>query len=113
MAASKHYRTMFHRSVFTVGWKPKLTRRLKQLVSPNSYDDPAPDGGNMIISGRSGARKNAARQRLADSLRANLSRRKAQQREQKKQQAAHLSNTATVDAGPHETLSSQALPPRE
>ena len=83
------------------------------MVTFRSSDERASDGGNMISPDRSGQRKDAMRQRLAESLRANLRRRKAQQREQKRQQAAHPSNTATAEASSLETLSSQALLPRE
>ena len=53
----------------------------------------------MGTSGRTGQRKDRARQRLADSLRANLLRRKAQQREQKRLGAANMSATANAGTG--------------
>jgi hypothetical protein len=43
-----------------------------------SNDRPDPDGGKPVLSGAAGSRKAAERLRLAQALRANLGRRKAQ-----------------------------------
>ncbi|MGB7965753.1 MAG: hypothetical protein WCF64_05945 [Methylocella sp.] len=52
-----------------------------------SNDRPVPDGGNPNLSGAAGSRKAAERLRLAQALRANLGRRKAQKIERRKQTA--------------------------
>jgi len=52
-----------------------------------SNDRPGPDGGNSALSGAAGPRNAAERLRLAQALRANLGRRKAQKRERRKQTA--------------------------
>jgi len=44
-------------------------------------DRPAPAGTNGVVSGAAGPGKVAGRQRLAEALRANLGRRKAQKRD--------------------------------
>jgi hypothetical protein len=49
-----------------------------------SNDRPELDGGNPALSGAAGPRNAAVRQRLAQALRANLGRRKAQKRERRK-----------------------------
>jgi len=69
------------------------------MVSSRSSDSSAPGGGDIGTSGRTGQRKDRARQRLADSLRANLLRRKAQQREQKRLGAANMSATTNAGTG--------------
>jgi len=50
-----------------------------------SNDRPVPDGGNPVLSGAAGLRKAAERLRLAQALRANLGRRKAQKMDRRKQ----------------------------
>ncbi|MGH6848371.1 MAG: hypothetical protein ACREC0_13325 [Methylocella sp.] len=50
-----------------------------------SNDRPVPDGGNPALSGAAGSHKARARQRLADALRANLGRRKAQKIDRRNQ----------------------------
>jgi hypothetical protein len=50
-----------------------------------SNDRPVPDGGNPVLSGAAGSRKAAERLRLAQALRANLGRRKAQKIDRMKQ----------------------------
>ena len=50
-----------------------------------SNDRSVPEGGNPALSGAAGSRKAAERLRLAQALRANLGRRKAQMRERRKQ----------------------------
>jgi hypothetical protein len=107
LAASERYRTLLHCCVHR-RLEARIHERIKGMVSSRSSDDPASDGGNMVMSGRSSQRKDAMRQRLAESLRANLRRRKAQQREQKRQQAVPLSDTAKAEAAAPQTLSSQA-----
>jgi hypothetical protein len=52
-----------------------------------SNDRPAPEGGNPVLSGAASSRKAVERLRLAQALRANLGRRKAQKRERRKQAA--------------------------
>jgi hypothetical protein len=52
-----------------------------------SNDRPVPEGGNLVLSGAASSRKAAERLRLAQALRANLGRRKAQKRERRKQAA--------------------------
>ncbi|MDQ6869030.1 MAG: hypothetical protein M3178_11750 [Pseudomonadota bacterium] len=50
-----------------------------------SNDRPVLEGGNPILSSAAGPRSAAARQRLAEALRANLGRRKTQKRERRRQ----------------------------
>jgi hypothetical protein len=50
-----------------------------------SSDRSVPDGGNPVLSGAAGARKAAERLRLAQALRANLGRRKAQKIDRRNQ----------------------------
>jgi hypothetical protein len=50
-----------------------------------SNDRPVEDGGNPVLPGAAGPRNAAERLRLAQALRANLGRRKAQKRERRKQ----------------------------
>ena len=83
------------------------------MVSSDTGDESVQAGGNTAMSRRSGQHKDETRKRLAQSLRANLHRRKAQQRQQMRQKAAHLSNAATAEARAPETIPSQALLPRE
>jgi hypothetical protein len=52
-----------------------------------SNDRPVPEGGNPVLSGAAGSRKAAERLRLAQALRANLGRRKAQKIDQRKQES--------------------------
>jgi hypothetical protein len=56
-------------------------------LSGSNNDRPVPEGGNPALSGAAGSRKAAERLRLAQALRANLGRRKAQKRERRKQTA--------------------------
>ncbi len=51
----------------------------------DSNDQPDPDGGNPVMSGAAGSRKAAEHRRLAQALRANLGRRKAQKMARRKQ----------------------------
>ena len=52
---------------------------------PGSSDRPVPDAGNPVLSGLADSRKAAERARLAQALRANLGRRKAQKIDRRKQ----------------------------
>jgi hypothetical protein len=52
-----------------------------------SNDAPVPEAGNPALSGAASSRNAAERLRLAQALRANLGRRKAQKRERRKQTA--------------------------
>jgi hypothetical protein len=61
----------------------KLFERPKVMSLSGSND--RPDVGNPILPDAAGPRNAAARQRLAKALRANLGRRKAQERERRKQ----------------------------
>jgi hypothetical protein len=65
----------------------KLFERLKVMSLCGSNDRSVPEGGNPVLSGVAGSRKAAERLRLAQALRANLGRRKAQKRERRKQTA--------------------------
>jgi len=49
-----------------------------------SNDRPVPEGANPVLSGAAGSRKAAERLRLANALRANLGRRKAQKIDRRK-----------------------------
>ncbi len=62
-------------------------RKTKVMSLSGSNDRPVPYGGNPVLSGAAGPRKAAERFRLAQALRANLGRRKAQKRERRKQTA--------------------------
>ncbi len=63
----------------------KLFEILKVMSLSGSNDRPVPDGGNPVLSGAAGSRKAAERLRLAQALRANLGRRKAQKINRRKQ----------------------------
>jgi hypothetical protein len=63
----------------------KLFERLKAMSFSGSNEWPVPDGGNLVLSGAAGSRKAAERLRLAQALRANLGRRKAQKKDRRKQ----------------------------
>jgi hypothetical protein len=60
-------------------------------------------------SRRLGSPKDEARQRLADLLRANLGRRKIQQRERKRNQAASMAATKEAGTGPADTHVSEHI----
>jgi hypothetical protein len=69
-------------------WAATLFGRPKVMsLSGSNNDRPVPEGGNPALSGAAGSRKAAERLRLAQALRANLGRRKAQKRERRKQTA--------------------------
>ncbi|MGH6857812.1 MAG: hypothetical protein ACRECP_09305, partial [Methylocella sp.] len=59
--------------------------RLKVMSLSGSNDRPLPDAGNPVVSGAAGSGKAAERRRLAQALRANLGRRKAQKQDRMKQ----------------------------
>jgi hypothetical protein len=63
----------------------KLFERLEAMSLSGSNDRPVPDGGNPVLSGAAGSCKAAERLRLAQALRANLGRRKAQKKDRRKQ----------------------------
>jgi hypothetical protein len=62
----------------------KLFEGHEVMSLSGSNDGPVPEDGNPVLPGV-GPRNAAARQRLAQALRANLGRRKAQTRERRKQ----------------------------
>jgi hypothetical protein len=64
-----------------------------------SNDRPVPEGGNPVLSGAADSRKAAERLRLAQALRANLGRRKAQKRERRKQTADAAESKTARDEG--------------
>jgi hypothetical protein len=66
-------------------WRSSLKDQSHELV--RSSDRPVPEGGNPVLSGAAGSLKAAERLRLAQALRENLGRRKAQKRERRKQTA--------------------------
>jgi hypothetical protein len=65
-------------------WRSSL-KDSKVMSLSGSNDRPVPDVGNPILPVAAGSRNATARQRLAKALRANLGRRKAQERERMKQ----------------------------
>jgi hypothetical protein len=65
-------------------WRSSL-KDSKVMSLSGSNDRPVPDGGNPVLSGTAGSRKAAERLRLAQALRANLGRRKAQKIDRRKQ----------------------------
>jgi hypothetical protein len=83
------------------------------MVSSKSGDGSASNGGSPVVGAPSGGRHDGTRRRLADALRANLHRRRVQQREWKKNQAPRASETTTVETGPPEAMSSRPLLPSE
>jgi hypothetical protein len=110
LAASEHYMTA----------SPAFTRIMRAPIGSNSRNDQghgllqigdgrASNGGGPVT----GVRQDGTRRRLADALRANLRRRKEQQREQQRHEAARASETATVETGPPEAMTSRPLPPSE
>jgi hypothetical protein len=110
LAASEHYMTA----------SPAFTRTMRAPIGSNSRNDQghgllqigdgrASNGGGPVT----GVRQDGTRRRLADALRANLRRRKEQQREQQRHEAARASETATVETGPPEAMTSRPLPPSE
>ena len=58
-------------------WR-RFLKDFKVMSLSGSNDRPVPDGGNPVLSGAAGSRKATERLRLAQALRANLGRRKAQ-----------------------------------
>jgi hypothetical protein len=60
-----------------------------------SSDRPVLDGGNPVLSGAAGSRKAAQQLRLAQALRANLERRKAQKID-RRNQTGNASKSKTV-----------------
>jgi hypothetical protein len=76
-----------------------LFERPKVMSLSGSNDRPVPDGGNSVLSGAAGPRNAAARQRLAQALRANLGRRKAQKRERRKQTGDAAESKTARDEG--------------
>jgi hypothetical protein len=83
------------------------------VVSFKSGDGDAAGGSDRVTSVRAGGRSDGTRQRLADALRANLRRRKTQQREQNRHQAARVHELTTVETSRPEAMSSQPLLPIE
>ena len=82
-------------------------------------DRAAPAGANRVESGAAGPGKAAGRQRLAEALRANLGRRKAQKRDRANQAGAAAAQDETMRS---ETVQSEfakgggiasAVPPRK
>ncbi len=67
------------------GCLAKLFEGYEVMSLSGSNNGPVPEGGNPVLPGAVGPRNAAARQRLAQALRANLGRRKAQTRERRKQ----------------------------
>ena len=65
----------------------KLFERLKVMSLSGSNDRPAPDGGISALPRAAGSRNAADRLRLAQALRANLGRRKAQKIARRKETA--------------------------
>ena len=63
----------------------KVSERLNIMSLSGSNDRCGSDGGNPLLSGADGSRKAAERLRLAQALRANLGRRKAQKIDRRKQ----------------------------
>ena len=63
----------------------KVSERLNIMSLSGSNDRCGSDGGNPLLSGADGSRKAAERLRLAQALRANLGRRKAQKMDRRKQ----------------------------
>jgi hypothetical protein len=78
-------------------WRSCLKAKVMSLSGSN--DRPLPDGGNPVLSGGAGPRNAAARQRLAQALRANLGRRKAQRRERGKQTGDAAESKTAQDEG--------------
>jgi len=74
-----------HVSAGGAGCLAKLFERLKVMSLSGSNDRPVPDGGNPVLSGAAGLRKAAEHLRLAQALRANLGRRKAQKIDRRNQ----------------------------
>ncbi|MGH6837679.1 MAG: hypothetical protein ACREDT_02530 [Methylocella sp.] len=67
-----------------------------------SSDRPVPDGRNPVLSGAAGSHKAAERLRLAQALRANLGRRKAQ-KINRRNQTGNAAETKTVRGEAAET----------
>jgi hypothetical protein len=77
----------------------EASEKLAVMSLSGSNYRPLPDGGHRALSGAEGPRDAAARQRLAQALRANLVRRKAQKRKRMKQTGdAAESKTARGEA---------------
>lgn len=74
-------------SVDSAGCLAKLFERLKAMSLSGSKDRLVPDGGYLVLSGVAGSRKATERLCLAQALRANLGRRKAQKIAQRKETA--------------------------
>ncbi|MGQ0446648.1 MAG: hypothetical protein ACT4O2_16400 [Beijerinckiaceae bacterium] len=68
----------------------------------SSSDRPVPDGGSPVLSGAAGSRKAAERLRLAQALRANLGRRKAQ-KIGRRNQTGNAAESKTVQGEAAET----------
>jgi hypothetical protein len=73
-----------------------------------SNERPVPDGGNPVLPGAAGPRNAAVRQRLAQALRANLGRRKAQKIDRRKQAGdADKSKTGRCEGAQNEASEEQ------
>jgi hypothetical protein len=82
-------------------------------------DRPAPGGTNGVVSGATNPGKAAGRQRLAEALRANLGRRKAQKRDRANQagtaaaQVETAQNEAVQSALAQSGAATQTVPSQE
>ena len=95
----------------------KIRKKVMGLSSCTAW--PAPAGKKGVVSGAAGQGKAAGRQRLAEALRANLGRRKAQKRDRAKQAGAAAAQDETaqslsVQSGPAKGGGiTRAVPPHE
>ena len=88
-------------------WRRSLERP-KVMSLSGSNDRPGPEGVNPVLSGAAGSRKAAERHRLAQALRANLGRRKAQKIDRRKQTGdAAESKTAQCEGVQNEASTKQ------
>jgi hypothetical protein len=104
-APSRAWDTIFPPEARAV-WRSVLKDEIMSLSGSN--DRPGPEGVNPVLSGAAGSRKAAERHRLAQALRANLGRRKAQKIDRRKQTGdAAESKTAQCEGVQNEASTKQ------